>query len=82
MQNKKLRTVYGNNSAYIVYNNIHKYCDNADISIRRFERICCLGNGTVGKLRNGKRGPNIQTLLKMETYTGIPIVQWLDWRTL
>lgn len=57
---------------------IDDYCNTAGLSIARFEKLCHIGNGTIGKWRYYGAKPTVATLLKLEKATGIPLYMWLD----
>lgn len=55
-------------------NNVIKvYCTSQKLSIRRFEKMCNLSNGIVGKWYSGKVNPSFKSLQKIERVTGIPV---------
>lgn len=53
------------------------YCNERKLSIHEFEKLCNLGNGTVGKWKQGKAEPSIKTLSKISKHTGIPMNRWI-----
>ncbi len=60
---------------------VRSYCeenkvDGKPMSIRGFERLCGLGNGTVDGWNTCS--PNISTLFRVAAATGIPIGEWLS----
>ena len=59
-----------------VLGNVKRYCEKHKISLLAFEKMCGLGNGTVGKWRDGKF-PSVHTLQKMEIATGVPMLDWI-----
>ena len=61
----------------MIYENVEKYCSKNHISISEFEKLCSIGNGTIGKWRNGIIEPSIRTLTKIEEKTGVSIKEWL-----
>ena len=60
----------------MTYERVIEYCENNDLTISAFERVCKLSNGTVGKWKTGKY-PSVRTLVKMQKCTGISITDWL-----
>ena len=62
----------------MITDKIDTYCKNAGISVSRFEKICGIGNGIVGKWRNRGSSPSISTLVKIEKATGVPIFMWIE----
>ena len=58
------RKIYSNDEKGI-YGFILRYCNENKISIAEFERLCGLGNGTVGKWNKGKK-PSLNTLYIMQ----------------
>lgn len=61
----------------MIYERVAEYCRDAKMSISKFEKLCGIGNGAVGRWRGGNTSPSIATLTKMEKATGIPIRLWL-----
>lgn len=61
----------------MVFEQVESYCQNANISIAAFEKLCGIGNGAVGRWKSGRVSPSIATLTKMEKTTGIPIEVWI-----
>ena len=61
----------------MVYQNVVKYCADNNISIAEFEKMCGLGNGTVGKWNKGKN-PSLNTLYIMQSKTGISLENWVS----
>ena len=64
----------------MIYENVEEYCTEKHLSICEFEKLCGIGNGTVGKWRKGCAVPSIRTLTKIEESTGISVSEWLLWR--
>ena len=62
----------------MTYQKVIKYCEENNLSIMAFEKLCGLSNGTVSKWENGKDGPKIKTLKLIEEATRIPIKEWID----
>lgn len=58
----------------MIYEKVIQYCDENKISICAFEKKCDIGNGTIGRWKNGSK-PTIETLKKIEKVTGIPITE-------
>lgn len=52
---------------------LEMYCNERNLSIREFEKLCCIGNGVIGKWKRGKAEPSIKTLSKISKCTGISI---------
>ena len=61
----------------MISDKVEQYCRNAKMTIASFEKRCGLGNGTVGKWKRGAN-PTLNTLLKMEKVTGIPLYMWIE----
>lgn len=59
------------------YQKVIEYCNKNNISVHEFEQKCELGNGTVGRWKDGKSQPTISTLQKVAFATKIPISQWV-----
>lgn len=54
---------------------IRSYCDQHDITICEFEKLCGIGNGTVDDW--GIAEPKLSSLLKVAAATKTPITDWL-----
>lgn len=61
----------------MVYKNVVKYCNDKEISVSAFEKMCGIGNGTVRLWENDNSKPTLSTLEKMQKSTGISISDWL-----
>jgi len=68
----------------MVYENVIAYCSKhcdkttkKPMPVSAFEKMCGLKNGTVGKWKDPKRYPRMQTLRKLESATGIPVAKWV-----
>lgn len=61
----------------MIYEKIIDYCRKNNLSISSFEKMCCIGNGTIGGWKDGKSKPSLQTLEKISEVTRIPISEWL-----
>ncbi len=61
----------------MIYERIVGYCRDENISISEFEKLCKIGNGTVGKWRDDKSSPSVKTLNKIVIFTGISISYWI-----
>ena len=62
----------------MICDKVEEYCRAAGLTIARFEKLCGIGNGTIGKWRNHNAVPSIATLIKLENATGIPIYMWIE----
>ena len=60
------------------YQKIVDYCNKNNISICSFEKMCGIGNGTVGRWYGDKSKPSLQTLEKISSATGIAISEWIN----
>lgn len=60
----------------MVYQNVVNYCNNNNITISAFEKMCGIGNGVIGAWK-GENNPSISSLEKISKKTGIPIEEWL-----
>lgn len=58
-------------------NRVLQYCSDNGIAVYRFEQICGIGNGSVQKWRDGLCSPNLETIKKISTATGIPVSEWV-----
>ena len=59
----------------MIFERVVAYCVKHDMSIAAFERMCDIGNGAIGKWK--KRRPSMESLLKIEKATGIPLSEWI-----
>ena len=57
---------------------VENYCQAAGITVSRFEKICGLGNGSVGKWKKHRFSPSLTTIFKIEKATGIPAYMWIE----
>lgn len=62
----------------MICDKVEEYCRTAGLTIARFEKLCGIGNGTIGKWRKHGATPSIATLIKLENATGIPIYMWIE----
>ena len=54
---------------------VETYCQENNLSIHNFEKLCDLGNGTVGGWKNSK--PNLSSLEKISKVMGISVCDLL-----
>lgn len=59
------------------YNKVLDYCKKNEISISQFEKMCNIGNGTIGRWKNDKSKPSLNTIEKISLSTGTPISEWI-----
>lgn len=62
----------------MITDKIETYCEHAGITVCKFEKLCGLGNGSVGKWRKKGSMPTLPTLFKIENATGIPVHMWIE----
>lgn len=62
----------------MITDKIESYCEMSGISISRFEKLCGLGNGSVGKWKKKGYMPSLATIFKIERATGIPAYMWIE----
>ena len=60
-----------------IYDRVLRYCEEEKLTVKEFEEKCSLGNGAVGKWKEGKTNPSIKTLSKIQNKTGISIGYWI-----
>lgn len=60
----------------MIYKKIIEYCQKNNISISAFEKKCDIGNGTIGRWKDGSE-PSLESLRKIATATNIPIEEWV-----
>lgn len=58
-----------------MYKKVIKYCEENHISVSTFEKKCGIGNGTIGRWKDGSE-PSLDSLRKIVSITGIPIEEW------
>lgn len=61
----------------MIYEKVVDYCKKERITVCEFEKRCQIGNGTVGKWREGATVPSFRTLFKMEEKTGVSVSEWI-----
>lgn len=59
----------------MIYEKIIGYCERNSLTISSFEKMCGIGNGTIGRWKEEKSNPSLQTLKKISTVTGISIME-------
>ncbi len=57
----------------MIYENIKEVCDKKKISISALEKKAGIGNGTIGKWKEEKSGPKVETLLKIAEVLGVSV---------
>ena len=62
----------------MIYEKVVDYCKKERITVCEFEKRCQIGNGTVGKWREGLIVPSFRTLFKMEEKTGVSVSEWIE----
>ncbi|MCI7739333.1 MAG: helix-turn-helix transcriptional regulator [Lachnospiraceae bacterium] len=58
---------------FTIYEKIVSYCKKNNLSIHAFEKMCGIGNGTVGRWEGDKFKPSLPTLSKISKATGISV---------
>ena len=61
----------------MIYEKVVDYCKKERITVCEFEKRCQIGNGTVGKWREGVTVPSFRTLFKIEEKTGVSVSEWI-----
>ena len=61
----------------MIYERIREYCSGNNISLHELEKTCALGNGTIGKWKEGKIVPRLKTLAKISMVTGVSVNYWI-----
>lgn len=59
------------------YEKVVIFCKENGISISKFEKMCDLGNGVIGRWKGGKSKPSMNTVEKISKYTNKSILYWL-----
>ena len=60
----------------MIYKKIIEYCKKNNISISAFEKKCDIGNGTIGRWKDGSE-PSLESLRKIAVVTNIPVKEWI-----
>lgn len=60
----------------MIYKKIIEYCKKNNISISAFEKKCDIGNGTIGRWKDGSE-PSLESLRKIAVATNIPVEEWI-----
>lgn len=60
----------------MIYKKIIEYCKKNNISISAFEKKCDIGNGTIGRWKDGSE-PSLESLRKIAVVTNIPVEEWI-----
>ena len=58
----------------MIYKKIIRHCEENHISISALEKKCNIGNGTIGKWKEGRK-PSLDTLEKIAKVTGITVAE-------
>ena len=59
-----------------ILRNIDRYCQEQNITIKEFERRCCISNSLVNKWRTGVAKPSLSTMAKIVKATGVELGEW------
>lgn len=62
----------------MILDNIARLCDERKISICALERETGIGNGVIGKWRDGARSPRVDTVKRIADYFGITVDELLS----
>lgn len=57
----------------MIYKNVQKMCRRNRVNIKDVESACGIGNGTIGKWKDGERTPNLNTVIKIADYFGVSV---------
>lgn len=60
------------------YKKVVAYCKKNNLSVCAFEKLCKIGNGTIGKWEKEKCKPSLQTLEKIAVATETTISEWIS----
>lgn len=60
-----------------IVDNILRYCEENQITVKEFERKCNLANSQVSKWRSGFAKPSLLTLDRIVRATGVELNEWL-----
>lgn len=60
------------------YKKVTDYCEKNNISINAFEDMCNLGNGVIGKCKDGSSKPSLTTLERIAKTTKTKVGDWVD----
>lgn len=61
----------------MIYERVVEYCKEEQITLAEFEKRCEIGNGTIGRWKDGKATPSLKTLSKIQHETGLSIGYWI-----
>ena len=62
----------------MIYQNVLSYCEKNKISVCAFEKMCGIGNGTVGRWKDNDSSPALKTVQKIAVATKIPAKKWIE----
>lgn len=62
----------------MIYQKVIEYCQKNNLSINAFEKMCGIGNGTVGRWKDGCSTPTLSTLKKIADRTKTSINKWIE----
>lgn len=57
----------------MIYENIKEFCKKKNLSISALEKKAGLGNGTIGKWKDSKSCPTVETLVKIADALGVSV---------
>lgn len=57
----------------MIYDNVAKYAEAKGVSVRKLERLSGLGNGAIGKWKDGKHKPTLYTLTAVAKVLGVSV---------
>lgn len=64
---------YGKEGKSLLYENVKEVCDKKHISISGLEKKAGIGNGTIGKWKDTKSNPKLETLVKIAEVLGVSV---------
>lgn len=59
------------------YEKVVEYCEKKKMSLSAFEKMCGIGNGTIGRWKDDASKPSLSTIEKIAKATKTPISKWL-----
>ena len=62
----------------VIYQNVLAYCEKKNMTVHAFEKMCGIGNGTVGRWKDNNSSPALATVQKIAEATKIPIKKWVE----
>jgi transcriptional regulator with XRE-family HTH domain len=62
----------------VIYQKVIEYCQKNNLSVNAFEKMCGIGNGTVGRWKDNSSTPTLSTVKKIADSTKTSIKKWIE----